>query len=216
MYPDRKLAKDKYDQVLIERILRLWERMYPVFESSTASHRLRADAFELAVLALCVRVTKTQSRHGHICVSLNVKVVERFLAKLERYRKRAKRAWLASAAEEVYWDYQTRWRKLLVWIHLHLLFCHCNRPKAASRSRDKRGYVKHCLALVRDGLRQERIPPPAEKDLRRLVRLAMRYVSRERTYVTLGSLLHGGPSAQRYLTKFVMERLSTNQEKENS
>jgi len=41
-------------------------------------------------------------------------------------------------------------------------------------------------------------------------RLAMRYVRRGRAFVTLGSLLHGSPSGQRYLTKFVMERLSVN------
>ena len=194
----------------MERVNRLWARLYPVFHSSTTSHRLRADAFDLAVLMLCVRTTRSQNRHGHIRFASNLRSSDRLVSKLERNRKRAKRAWLGSAADKVYWDYQLRWHKLLLWIRVHLLFCRCNRTEPGSRARLERQNVKHCVALAREGLKKERVLPPSEKDLRRLVRLAMRYVRRGRAVVTLGSLLHGSPSGQRYLTKFVMERLSAN------
>jgi len=114
MNPDSKFGPGRYDQVLIARILGLWERLYSVLHSSTTSHRMHADAFDLAVLIFCTRTTATQNRHGHICVPINQKSVDRLLSKLEKHRKRAKRAWLASAAHNVYWEYQGRWQKLLV------------------------------------------------------------------------------------------------------
>ncbi len=209
--PDAKSKAGKFDQVQMERIVRLWEALYSGLTSSAASRRMHVDAFELAVLMSCVRTTAMQNRHGHIQISINRKSIDRFLTKLESHRKKAKRAWLASAAHKVYWDYQQRWHEFLIWIRTYLLYCQCNRTPQDSSAKRLRRYVRHCVGLAREGLKAERVIPPPEKELRRLVRLAMRYVRRERTYVTLGSLLYGRESGRQYLTEFVIVRLPAHQ-----
>ena len=58
------------------------------------SRRLRLDPLELAACALGARITEMQVRHGHVEAWLpDHKIAsEKLLARLERLRKRAKRA----------------------------------------------------------------------------------------------------------------------------
>ena len=208
LYPDSKLGTGTYDQVLMERVNRLWARLYPVFHSSTTS--LSACGCLRLGRADVVRPNHQKPEPAwsySICVKFKIERSTRFQAR--KNRKRAKRAWLGSAADKVYWDYQLRWHKLLLWIRVHLLFCRCNRTEPGSRARLERQNVKHCVALAREGLKKRgsflfRERPSTVSAPCDAIRAPWTSRCDARQSVARQS------QRTRCLTKFVMERLSAN------
>ncbi len=97
------------------------------------------------------------------------------------------------------------WRRLLHWIRMHLLFCGCR--KFPHRSNHLyRTILQECLVQARAGLQALQISVPDDLRLRTLVRLALRYVRRDRTDFGIRQLIANHQLAQRYFAEFVIER----------
>ena len=93
------------------------------------SRRLRLDPFDLAVCILGVRVTEMMVRHGHLeprPVRYKVRC-RRLLKKLERLRKRAKRAYIRVHGRGAFAEARHRWQQYVRFARSHFLFCTCNR-----------------------------------------------------------------------------------------
>ena len=164
--------------------------LFSAFESARAkvkhltgkTKRVRFDVFEIAALILSARATQTAVRHQHIKPRprRHKAAAQRILRKLERYRQRAKRTFIRARGESDFKDASGRWRRLVRFIRLEFLFCTCQRRLLACP-----GIATIRKLRVREwmeGLKRE-LPElgrdvPPEKDLRALVRRALRSVRR--------------------------------------
>lgn len=164
------------------------------------SRRLQLNAIELAIFIFAARVTAKQRRHGHLAATQTNKLaaIARLLRTLERHRKRA----LRLIPAEVFQDYSRRWRRLLQWIRVHLLFCSCQKFPVCSNRRYK-AILEECLIYARAGLLEQQSLVPEDVRLRTLVRRALRYVRRERTEFGIHQLIADHQLARSYFTQFV-------------
>ena len=80
---------------------------------TSQSRRLRLDPFDLAAFALAARVTEMQVRHGHIEAWLpnHTSASRKLLAKLERLRKQAKRAFVGVHGHAAFTEASGRWQR---------------------------------------------------------------------------------------------------------
>ena len=167
---------------------------------SGRGRRFQLNAIELAICIFAARVTARERNHGHLSASLATPLA-RIVCTLERHRKRA----LRRIPAELFREYSGRWRRLLHWIRMHLLFCGCR--KFPHRSNHLyRTILQECLVQARAGLQALQISVPDDLRLRTLVRLALRYVRRDRTDFGIRQLIANHQLAQRYFAEFVIER----------
>ena len=80
---------------------------------TSQSRRLRLDPLELAACAFGARVTEMQVRHGHIEAWLpnHTGASRKLLAKLERLRKQAKRAFVGVHGHAAFTEASGRWQR---------------------------------------------------------------------------------------------------------
>src|SRR5439155_1991874 len=133
------------------------------------SRRLRLDPFELAACVLGVRVTEMQVRHGHVEAWLPDHEIasEKLLARLERLRKRAKRAWIRARGHAAYSEASRRWQCFVRFVRAYFLFCRCNRPRLPFGNRDvRRRLVQDLIEYFTEELSSAGLQVPAEKELR--------------------------------------------------
>ena len=148
---------------------------------TSQSRRLRLDPFELSACILGVRVTEMLVRHGHIETWLpNHEAASRkLLAKLERRRKRAKRAYISVRGHAAYSEASQRWQRFVRFVRAYFLFCRCNRPRLPFGNRDvRRRLVQDLIEYFTEELSSAGLQVPAEKELRSLVRRGLRSARR--------------------------------------
>ena len=141
------------------------------------SRRLGLDAFEIAACILGARVGELASRHGHFkpCPpNCEVRTV-RLLKKLERLRKRAKRAYIRIHGPRAFAEASHGWQQHARFVRAFFLFCTCNRPWPLAAGACRRLLQEEWIAYFNDelpALGLLKVPP--EPELRGLVRRAVR------------------------------------------
>jgi len=142
------------------------------------SRRLRLDSFELAAGILCVRVTEMMARHGHLEPRPSRYKVRcrHLLKKLERLRKRAKRAYIRVQGQRAFAEASHRWQEYVRFVRAFFLFCTCNRtllPDASGRTL-RRLMEDQWMEYSREELPARGREIPTEPELRGLVKRAVR------------------------------------------
>ncbi len=166
------------------------------------SWRLQLNAIELAICIFAARITAKQRRHGHLAAAQTKSApLTRLVRTLERHRKRA----LRLIPAEVFRDYSRRWRRLLQWIRVHLLFCGCQKVPYRS-NRQYKMVLQDCTFQARAGLLARQVPVPDDARLRALVRQALRYVRRDRTDFGIRQLITNHQLARNYFSEFIINR----------
>jgi hypothetical protein len=160
------------------------------------SRKIRLNSFELAAAAFALRLVQ---REALVPEDMLAKVPT-LGNKLEKYRRRAKRAAIKEIGNDTYGEQAKCWRRFLQWMRC----IHCFRPAPWRSSgprllhRDQR---EKLLALA-----IEVVPTAAPAHLRHLVDLAKREVLRDRHPTTLGLLMSDDTRAREFLAQFIVER----------
>ena len=85
----------------------------------TRSRKIYIDAFELSALALAVRLSRAQKLvDGTESVSSEIRLLQ---AKIEIYRRRAKRAAITKIGRVAYQSAAKRWRRFVAWLRYNTL-----------------------------------------------------------------------------------------------
>ncbi len=142
------------------------------------SRRLRMNALELADRVLGVRATEMMCRHGHLAPCLKeYKVRARLLLKkLERLRKRAKRAYSRGHGPAAFAEASQIWQQHVRFVRRFFLYCSCNRFKKwvkGARAVHKL-VVNDWMKFFHEELTALELTVPPEPKLRDLVRRALR------------------------------------------
>jgi hypothetical protein len=166
---------------------------------------------DLSACIFAVRIGREFQRHVQgkkqtVRENLEAKAV---IASLERQLKRARRAYAADAGESAYKEMRVGWFAHLRWMRMHLVYFRPQRIKTQPRLL-QRMIVDRTYESAKAGILKRQYEPPPEKELRRLVRLYLRYVRRERRAATIGMLMNRPRLAEELLSNFVLDREDLN------
>ena len=199
--------RGRYSNELMRRLLTTMESVMEIRGNGGRLYDL--DPFQIAGLILAVRVTTQRVSHGHVAAPTPdlSRRAKRLIKRLETNRKRAKRAFVRQHGPETYQTKEREWQALVRWLRLYLLDCQCNRRRRFRSTRSRRATVQTLYEWAKAELidRREKVPPDAE--LRKLVRLALRYVRRGRTGFGVQHLLKDRVFASAHFANFVTLRL---------
>jgi hypothetical protein len=166
-----------------------------------------ATSMEFAACALAVRVAVTRHHHGHHKLD-NIARIDtssaRLLRRLETVRKRGERAEIRRLGAVGYQQSANAWRDFATWLRVHLLDCACMRKRRTPSQRYRRVLVTQFTEWARAELIDRKHKVPAERELRRLVCLGLRYVRRNRTRFSVRDLLHDRITAAAHFANFVI------------
>jgi hypothetical protein len=199
-----------FDIVLMQVIMDLWAKLQ---KSRRKRMRLTLNLIELFACVLAVRVGRDYERillrkkHTRM-ENRNANAV---IDSLERQLKTARRRYAAEAGEPAYKAMRARWFAHLRWVRMHLVYFRPVRVKTQLR-RVQKLLIDECCEWARAGLINKKYEPPPAKELRRLVRLALRYVRRRRPRLRfpIRNLIDNPRFAQSVLANFVLDRLDLN------
>jgi hypothetical protein len=163
--------------------------------------------FQAAHSALAARIAGWLNRHLHQSAWLSPKtrVPPALNRRLEAARKRLKRAFIGTRGSECYRDLVDQWRSHLRWLRTHFLCCWCTRRWQIGSGRYYRRQLAILMARARVGLAGQHIRV-SDSEVRRLVRLAIRSVRRDRTSFSFRELVDDPELASNYLANFVVSR----------
>jgi hypothetical protein len=141
-----------------------------------ASRRLCLDAFEIAACMLGARVGEMVCRHGHFkpCPPKYKLLTDRLLTKLERLRKRGRRAYIRIYGEATFVEASHAWQQHVRFVRAFFLFCTCNRQWPLAAGVCRRLLQVEWISYFRDELSELGLEVPPEPELRNLVRRALR------------------------------------------
>jgi hypothetical protein len=169
--------------------------------------RLHLNFLQLSACILAVRIGKDYDR-----VRLKRKIsierqqgMRRVISSLERELKRARRAYAAEMGEDMYKHMRTVWLQQLRWIRMNLVYFRPIRVKT-QRRKVARMIIDYGYERARAGLFARDLVPPEERDLRRLVRLAVRYIRRGRIRLFIQNLMTNPTFAAEFFANFIEER----------
>ena len=172
--PHYRKDEGEYNPLVLAIIARALEKT----TVASDTRRVYLDVFELAACILGVRATQTMIRHGHIEPWLrnHSRAVQRPLSKLERIRKRAKRAFLRLHGSATFTASSQRWQRGLRFERSFFLSCACLHPPfgETSRRRRRKRMVASWVEKFRSELPAAGIGVPPEAELRDLVKRALR------------------------------------------
>jgi hypothetical protein len=206
----RRFDPGVFNQELMDMIIGL----RVIVMSLPPGDRLRVNtSVEIAACALAVRVAV--KRHWHVRTLLVIPRVDsasrRLLRRLEAVRKRAKRAEVRQSGLNSYQARARDWQRFIRWIRVHTPDCGSIKPRSPARFGRPRLIVDKLVSWVRDELMDRKERLPNERELRRLVRLALRYTRRGRTQFGIRDLMEDKGFASVRLAAFVtvhMEKVS--------
>jgi hypothetical protein len=190
VHEDRAFNVQLADQVLHLRNQVRWRNK---------SGKFRFTTIDLSLLALALRVSR---RLGKAPYSVSSPLE----AKLEKFRKRAKRAAIARLGNQEYKESTLRWRHFLSWMRFYLL---CFRWPYR-RGTDKltwRYQREQLVVLIKKAISEisdVEVPDPTVIRLAALLKAELR---RDRHEVTLTEMMRGGPDGMQVLRNFLLKRL---------
>lgn len=208
--PDRRwlpqLQRGVFNQQLMDGIIALHSQVINV----KAGGRLRVSAsFEFAACALAVRVAVTSHKHGHTTIDVtNIdRSAKRLLRRLENMRKRANRAEIRRSGRDAYAHEARSWNEFVRWLRVAFLDCRCKRKRRLKPMRHRRAIIGQLTQWTREELIDRGEPLPPEPELRRLVRLFLRYVRRGRMRCDVRDLMGDKAFAAMRVASFVQTRV---------
>ena len=174
------------------------------------SRRVRLDPFELAACLLAVPTAEMMVRHGHTQAWLpnHKDATRRLLVKLERLRKRAKRAFIRVRGPATFTEASQRWQGFVRFARVYFLFCGCNRPRLPGGGSEalRKPLVQEWILYFREELPASGIRVPGDQELRDLVRRALRSARRFTADMGLMTVRENGEFIRDRIKKFVTDR----------
>jgi hypothetical protein len=162
----------------------------------SGSRKVRLNSFELAACAFALRLVQKEA-----LVSEDVLAKVSALAdKLEKYRKRAKRAAVKAIGRNAYKEQAESWRRHLQFTHCIL----CYRPVRSRLKSPRLGHRDQREQLLR--IAKEVAPTADPARLLELVDLARREVRRGRHGTKLRTLLSDEARAKQFMAQFILKR----------
>jgi hypothetical protein len=172
----RKQYSEEGDQAVISVRAKLWEL--------TSSRKIRANFLELSAAALALRVLRRLPNSNYDPIAAKA-----LAAKLERYRKRAKRAAISRLGTDQYATAADRCQCFVQWIRYYLIYLH--QPKRCRSSLlCTWAYQRSALAeLIASILHDFGYAPLSDTQMKRVVRLIKEELRRRRHPISLMELL---------------------------
>jgi hypothetical protein len=164
-----------------------------------SSRKLRLNPFEVSALALATRVSlKVKSSHNEVVSGA------RFALKLEKLRKRAKRAWIRRRGVSSFRDTSLRWKRFVEWLRFEIL---APSKRRSSRLESLEMIQREQREFMRDIARTIASAEADIKQMLHLADLARREVKRNRHPFTMRELIADKQKAELFLADFVLKRL---------
>lgn len=199
--------KGTYNQGFMDGILALHARL----ALAKAGVRLQVTStYQVAALMLAARVALRRHNHGHHQLDIGriAQRTKRLLRRLETVRKRVKRGKITRSGLDSYRQSASEWRSFIRWIRLHFLDCPCLLTRRLlTPTRHRRAIVNQLVGWTRDELIDRQEPLPPEPELRRLVRLFLRYVRRGRRGWGVPHLMDNQVFAASQIATFIQIRV---------
>jgi len=196
--------EQEYDVEMSARFIRVRRKL----RDMTRSRKIYADACELAALALALRLCRSRKLiQVTDDVSTEIKLLK---AKIERYRKRAKRSAIARLGKPEYSSIAGRWRRNVAWLRCNTL---CNKPRSHGRPWrtqrwcDQRQQATQAITSV---LAENFYEALDDKQMARIVTLLTTTLRRCRHSVGLIDFLRAPQEHTDFLVKFVVKRIELN------
>src|SRR5437868_2018208 len=141
-----------------------------------SQHVIRVTYFQLAAAILAVRINEDFRRHKEMrkATATEARLIKSTINSLERELKRARRIYVSTNGEFGLHRRRHMWRLHIKWIRTHLTY-YQPQPLKNQLRRVRRRIIEDIEAIAREGLATEGYETPAPNELRRLVRLALRY-----------------------------------------
>jgi hypothetical protein len=163
------------------------------------SGKFRFTAIDLSVLALALRVSR---RLGKAPYSVS-RALE---AKLEKFRKRAKRAAIAKLGSQEYKETTLRWRHFLSWMRFYLL-CFRWPYRRGTAKLTWRYQREQLVVLIRNAISEISDVQVPDSTVLKLATLLKAELLRARHEVTLTEMMREGPAGLQILRSFLLKRL---------
>jgi hypothetical protein len=199
-----------YDEQFMKAVLQVGHAMY--LRRASGGRFQSFSCFHLAACAFGVRVTLLRLRRGEITVQAKnpEASARRLLGRIENARRRARTAFIIERGAAAYQQRAEAWRLFIEWMRWYFL-----QGYGVSRKRhlpSVRKHQRHRIALLMEWAqsaltsRESVVPPEAE--LRRLIRMAVRYVRRRRTgFTNMLDLKRSRQETAIWLAKFIEIRI---------
>jgi hypothetical protein len=158
--------------------------------------KVRLKSFELAACAFALRLVQKETLVHKDVLSK----VQALAGRLEKYRKRAKRAAIKEIGRNAYKEQAESWRRHLQFMHCIL----CYRPVLSRLKSPRLLHRDQREQLLR--IAKEVAPPADPARLRELVDLARREVRRGRHGTKLRTLLSDEVRAKQFMVQFILKR----------
>jgi hypothetical protein len=193
-----------YDEEMAQRIVTTRATLIGM----TETRKVRWDVFQISIAALALRLGKSKARTRSPARGLERGNEHHELSlKLEKYRKRARRAGLAKLGSTEFAKAAESWRKFNQWVRYHLLqftFRTKSSPLHVLKTRELRKAVGE---MIQHALRERCHAELSEAVLGKMVTLAKSSFLRGRQSMTLNELLASGDKGRDLLSAFVNARM---------
>jgi hypothetical protein len=203
-----------YSEELMQQMLTLAKSVGKIRSSGGRLYDLAS--FQIAALILGVRVAAQRIRHGHTETTIGDfdRRAKRLIARLEKYRKRAKRAYIRQHGADNYRAQEQGWQRFVRWLRVHFLDCPCQRRRRTRGPRFRRAVINQLADWGKAELidRHDTVPP--DRELRKFVRLALRYVRRGRTGYSIRDLIKDQVFGGSRIANFITLRLEKRKQAE--
>ena len=205
LYPGPRPDGGKYNQQDMSVLRRALIKLEAV---SGGSKRLQMDPFELAACALGARVTATQVQHGHLKAWRvdHKAATKKLLAKLERYRKQGKRAFIRIRGRKNYTKEHRQWEQFVRWVRANLVYCRCGRARFPGLKRRREMILNDWMESAHRELPGFGLEVPSESELRDLVRRALRSARRLQRRLSLRNHTENRAMLNDHIWAFIARR----------
>ena len=212
----KSFDRGRYNAEFMEQVLAAGKAVNHIYDHGGRLYDF--TMFQVAALILALRIVTQNVRHEHFksLVKDLPRRSKRLIKKLEKHRKRAKRACIVAVGAEQCRARQTEWQAFVRWLRIHFCQCACLVRHKQPRIARLRKQVTTFVEWARAELLDRRDPVPPESELRRMVRQAMRYVRRGRKGYTIRHLENDKVHASAYFCNYVTLTLEKQQRKKKT
>lgn len=167
-----------------------------------------ARLFSIEACILGVRVTTKLVRHGHLKTKIESfpENAARLITKLEKHRKRHKRAAIRECGAFSYGAERKRWQDFVRLLREHYLRCDCYTRLPLQYFTYRRRRIDTLQEWTTAELKSRGKLPPPTRELRKLLRLMLRYIRSGRRGFTLQFFMSKKIFAEQYCADFMMAR----------
>lgn len=186
-------------------LIRLWKRFTLMATTNQGRYRTRLDAFEASMCGMGLRAVARRERTSS--TPINPRQGSRrldLMRTIENHRRRAIRKFKNTVGAEASAELATKLREYQSLL-LTDLFQRWPKYRDNSQSLYKQR-INRLVAYATEGLQEATPPIPPANEIRRLVRLFVRYIRRGRYAFRIRELLINKELAMSVLAAFILER----------